>query len=274
MEITKLGHRVDYKSNYDPTQLEFFPRSTRRVDYVAPMNGGDIWTCFEVSFLDSKGVPEYHILRILNPASSENIFESKSLKLYLNSFNNTKFSGIEEVIYLIQKDLSEGTKGQVLVRRVNQFDSPSGIIQFNIDSYSKKIESGVEYTYNPKLLKAEPSETKIRRIISSNLLRSNCEVTGQPDWGNVTVSYISGSLLDIVSFLRYIISFRNHQEFHEPTCERIYNDLFVLLQPEDLTVVCQYTRRGGIDINPIRTTMSLKEEDFYDFFSIPKLPQQ
>lgn len=265
-EITKLGLRVDYSSQYDPSQIETFLRSSRRTESKNPIYGGDIWTCFEVSFLRENGCPDFHVLRIMNPITSDSIFESKSLKLYLNSFNNTKFSGIDEVIETIETDLSQRVGGKVIVRKVDRFNEVDESL--NCDFFRREIETDI-YTYSPELLQV--SEGVGMGSFSSNLLRSNCEITNQPDWANISVSYLSENyILNIPSFLKYIISFRNHQEFHEPTCERIYNDLYNILQPKGLTVICQYTRRGGIDINPIRTNQS----DFNLEKLILELPKQ
>ncbi len=268
-EITKLGSKVNYSSHYDPSELEVFPRAPRRKDYTAPMYGIDIWTCYEVSFLKENGVPEYHVLRIANFADSENIFESKSLKLYLNSFNNTKFKGIREVISLIKRDLSERVGHSVEVTEIKIFVS---------DSFERVIDKELnedevkDYSYNSNLLEYE--EVPFKDKFKTNLLRSNCEITNQPDWGVVIVSYEGPRKLNLSSFLKYIISYRNHQEFHEPTCERIYNDLYNLLQPELLTVICQYTRRGGIDINPIRSNIPLEDNGVNFLFYLPKRLQQ
>lgn len=249
---SKLGIKVSYSDLYDPNLLDFIPRAERRKSYATQMFGGDIWTCYEVSFLLSNGAPQYHILRLFNPADSEFIFESKSLKLYLNSFNNTKFSSIEEVISIIQRDLNQGVKGDVLVYDISEFNNNP--TSNSIDELVREIDF-TEYNYNPKLLRVESLYTS-GESFSSNLLRSNCEVTGQPDWANIYVAYSGPMKLNLESFLQYIVSYRSHQEFHEPTCERIYNDLFNVLSPLELIVICQYTRRGGIDINPIRTNLN------------------
>lgn len=253
MEITKLGNKVGYSSQYDPTQLEFIPRAPRRKDYTAPMYGVDIWTCYEVSFLTMEGVPQFHVLRIVNPANSENIFESKSLKLYLNSFNNTRFENLSDVIERIKLDLSISVGATVDVVELKTFCYIDNIVGIDFLSLGMTMN---EYKYNPNLLEASiwKSSDICKVTFSSDLLKTNCEITNQPDWATVIVSYWSKKELDQKSFLKYIVSYRDHQEFHEPTCERIYNDLYKLLEPEFLTVVCQYTRRGGIDINPIRTT--------------------
>lgn len=264
----KLGQKVEYKDQYDPDQLNFFPRAPRRVGYTDQMYGGDIWTCYELSYLLTNGCPQSSVLRILNPADSQNIFESKSLKLYLNSFNNTKFRDQDEVLQTIVRDLSEGAGGEVEVSIIDKFKRPVAIP--SIDYLAHIIDTDI-YHYDPTLLGRLKQKTSTS--IQCNLLRSNCEVTGQPDWANIQVIYSSEFKLYEPSFLKYIISFRNHQEFHEPTCERIYNNLYKILEPTELTVICQYTRRGGIDINPVRTNL----KDFKInklILDLPKLLQQ
>lgn len=268
-QLIKLGSKVSYSDQYDTTQLEFFSREKRRIGYTAPMYGFDVWTCYEVSFLRKSGLPEFHVLRIVNPADSKNIFESKSLKLYLNSFNNTKFSGIGEVIETIKKDLSKGAEGDVHVVKITDFVSK--IESICIDSLFGELEI-TDYTYNPGLLQTTENSIKDIASFHSNLLKSNCEITEQPDFATIHISYVSDNNLSIESFLKYIISFRNHKEFHEPTCERVYNDLYNLLKPSFLEVICQYTRRGGIDINPARTNTNFKLEELLKY--LPKTLQQ
>lgn len=273
--LKALGSDTIYKDKYDPFLLEGFPRLERRSSLSAPMNGADIWTCFEVSFLKPNGIPEYLVLRISNPADSKNIFESKSLKLYLNSFNNFVLKDKETLIGFIEKDLTRITGKKVEVQQVNSFSSNH--IYFGARKLEEYVTELVakEYEYNPKLLRtkeAKPGRTEFVELYS-DLLRSNCEITGQPDWGRVFIKYEPGKKeVTYESLLEYIISIRTHQMFHEPTCELIYNDLFELLQPNKLLVMCQYTRRGGIDINPVRFTHS--DLVSIDLINLPKLIQQ
>lgn len=263
--LTKLGSNTEYNDRYDPSLLELIERDVRRSAYKAPMLGIDIWTCFEVSFLLPNGLPDFLVLRISNLANSKYIFESKSLKLYLNSFNNTTFNSREDVVTVIEKDLTKIVESKVGVIEVVDFST-------SLYEHATCLENMLEcqkinitnYTYSPQVLRTFPNRISenvdlklaVNRIkLYSNLLRSNCEITNQPDWGRVYIEYTPNNVLvDYPSLLEYIVSYRNHQEFHEPTCERIYNDLYELLQPKELTVICQYTRRGGIDINPIRST--------------------
>lgn len=281
--LTKLGSNTEYKDQYDSSLLELISRAPRRESYKAPMIGVDIWTCFEVSFLLPTGIPVFMVLRIFNSADSKYIFESKSLKLYLNSFNNTVFNSKQEVIKVIEGDLKKIVEGEVKVLEMlgfpNSLYDNSISIENMLECQNIEISS---YTYSKQVLETFPnriSDKNTMKLTSSSislhsdLLRSNCEITNQPDWGRVYIKYTPNDLLvKYDSLLKYIVSYRNHQEFHEPTCERIYNDLFELLQPKELTVVCQYTRRGGIDINPIRSTNMREVEELER--GLPKLLQQ
>lgn len=273
--LKALGTNTTYTDKYDSSLLEVFPRDKRREGLTAPMNGADIWTAFEVSFLKPNGIPEYLVLRISNLATSKNIFESKSLKLYLNSFNNTTLKNKEELVSIIQRDLFKLVFGYVEVVEVTKFQSD--FIYYGsrkLEDFSKELVVR-EYQYNPSLLKtkeAKPGRVELVELYS-DLLRSNCEITNQPDWGRVFIKYEPGEKeVTYESLLEYIISIRTHQAFHEPTCEMIYNDLFELLQPKKLLVLCQYTRRGGIDINPVRYTHSTLLS--IDLINLPKLIQQ
>lgn len=264
-EIT-LGQKVEYKFQYSTEDLFPINREKRRVGYVQ-MFGVDVWTAYEFSFLLPNKLPQYYVLRIYNSCESVNIFESKGLKLYLNSFNNTVFESIEKAIETVERDLSQLAEKDVQVEVITSFPEHSLIDRaFCIDSsLTGEIDS---FDYNPFLLKVE--EKYGEEILTSNLLRSNCEITKQPDWARVYIMYQGERSINKESLLRYIISYRNHQEFHEPTCERIYQDLYRILSPDALTVICQYTRRGGIDINPIRSNRPLPE----NFQKLSKLLQQ
>lgn len=273
--LKALGTRVEHSEKYDPSQLEGFSRDDRRSGFVR-MFGVDVWTCFEVSFLKKNGLPYFMVLRISNPSDSKKIFESKSLKLYLNSFNNTVFSSRQEVIQIIKKDLSELVEGNVLVESVVKFQNENSFY-YNankIEDYVKNIEIS-EYSYNPKLLEPKPvSKGRTEPIeLYSDLLRSNCEITGAPDWAKVSIVYQPNEVeVTYESLLKYLVSMRTHQMFHEPTTEVIFQDLVKFLKPKSLTVICQYTRRGGIDINPIRST----EDKFMrnKIINLPKTLQQ
>lgn len=265
MSDFKLGLKTEYKTEYDPTLLDFFSRESRRKEKEIPIFGYDIWRAYELSFLLPSGVPWFGVIEIINPANSGNIFESKSLKLYLNSFNNTVFSGVDEVLLQIRRDLSIGTKNDIQIQVITQFKHLDDGQYINLDFLNINAS---EYNYNKDLLIREEKPWRGSPFFT-NLLRSNCEVTNQPDWGRVSVYYRSNYTLNLESFLQYIISFRNHQGFHEIVCETIYYDLYKLLEPQSLTVICQYTRRGGIDINPVRSNSNALYSTF-----LPKLTQQ
>lgn len=252
-ENITLGKKVTYKDQYDPSILFPINRDERRKNYTK-MYGADIWTCFEVSYLLQSGLPQFMVLRIVNPADSTNIFESKSLKLYLNSFNNTKFDSKEQVIETIKRDLDKLTGGDITVVEIKEFMQSEPESEDLLENQVQLSDQEFTYNYDPTLLKVTEVKEKITEHIISNLLRSNCEITNQPDWARIQIVYTGNKQIDKESLLRYIVSYRKHQEFHEPTCERIYQDLYKILEPENLCVQCNYTRRGGIDINPVRVS--------------------
>lgn len=249
-----LGRDVEYKSQYSVESLFAINREERRNNYV-PMFGVDVWTAYEFSFLLPNNLPQYKVIRIYNPCNSVNIFESKGLKLYLNSFNNTVFNDLESAIHTVSVDLTQLAGEVVEVEVVDEFSNDW--MKTFPELESEFAEDITTFEYNPSLLTVE--STPYSDTVISNLLRSNCEITNQPDWARVFITYRGDRKVTRDSLLRYIVSYRNHQEFHEPTCERIYQDLFKVLQPAFLTVICQYTRRGGIDINPIRSNRPIEK---------------
>ena len=262
--MSVLGEKTEYKDKYDSSLLVAINRDERRQGYQK-MYGFDVWRCYEFSFLLPSGVPEYYVLEITNVSNSVNIFESKSLKLYLNSFNNTVFESIDKCLYAIRHDLFQLAGEYVKVEVVESFTDE----KFYRNSI--KLEGNLddlvinEFNYNKDLLKG--TDILIEEELHTDLLRSNCEITNQPDWGRLYISY-KGKKLKRDDLLKYIVSYRKHQEFHEPTCERIYQDIYNLIKPDYLLVICQYTRRGGIDINPVRCNRPIP------FLNLPKLKQQ
>ncbi|MGJ8682840.1 NADPH-dependent 7-cyano-7-deazaguanine reductase QueF [Paraglaciecola sp.] len=250
-----LGKNTDYKENYAPELLQAVPRSMNRQELnltnELPFHGCDRWNGYELSWLNNKGKPQVAILRCEVPATSENLIESKSFKLYLNSFNQSTFLDFTEVTRVLCKDLSACAKEQVKVElfapsqfnqlSVNQFSSTS------IDTLDIEVN---QYQLNPTLLKT--TDEKVEEWLSSDLLKSNCLITNQPDWGSVFIKY-QGNKIQHESLLRYIISFRQHNEFHEQCVERIFCDIMHNCQPDKLSVYARYTRRGGLDINPFRS---------------------
>ncbi|WDP89527.1 MAG: NADPH-dependent 7-cyano-7-deazaguanine reductase QueF [Desulfobacter sp.] len=251
-----LGTQVDHSPCYDPDHL--FPVSRKEArdglgisGTCLPFTGSDIWNAYELSWLDKKGKPRVALGELAVPCSSENIVESKSLKLYLNSFNQTRFASEKEVAQTIEKDLNRCTGGQVRLTlypletghpyRVAQ---PPGECIDHLDIETDK------YEINPDFLKTKKKE--ITETLYSNLLRTNCPVTRQPDWATVSVNY-TGPAMARQGLLKYIISFRLHTGFHENCVERIFTDIMDRCRPRALTVYARFTRRGGIDINPFRT---------------------
>lgn len=260
-----LGKKTVYVYTYDPGQLFPIPRQQARekINLANPLpfnKGVDIWTGYELSWLNLKGKPEvaYAEFRIL--FNTPLIVESKSLKLYLNSFNQTPFRSIEHVKETLKKDLSEAVQGDVEVElfdykslKMNNFYELDGICIDDLD-----IETSV-YKVDAALLKVSNQVTA--ESFHTHLLKSNCLATGQPDWGSLFISY-KGPKIDHESFLRYVVSFRTHSGFAEHCVEQIYHDIQQHCQPELLTVYARYTRRGGLDINPFRSNFQYPPENF------------
>ena len=263
-EQSPLGKASAYADQYDATLLFPIPRAQKRAELGitgdAPFFGADLWTAYEVSWLNARGKPQVALAHITVPCESPNIVESKSFKLYLNSFNNSRFTSTEEVRDAIRADVSEAvwrgsdqprTIGLKLVlaeafeqERMGELE---GVLLDRLD-----IECD-QYTPAPELLKADHGQIPVSEDLVSHLLKSNCLVTGQPDWGSVQISY-SGPQIDQEGLLKYIISFRNQNEFHEQCVERIFMDIWARCKPIKLSVYARYTRRGGLDINPLRTS--------------------
>jgi 7-cyano-7-deazaguanine reductase len=257
-EITLLGNTTEYIQHYTPELLEALPRSRNREALAIaadnlPFSGFDLWTGFELSWLNDKGKPLVAIAEFIIPADSTHLIESKSFKLYLNSFNQSQFSSVEEVTAILEKDLSQAAAGKVIVKIYPQPDLyPHNIAALPgtcIDHLDISID---DYNFNPQYLDNATIDEYVAETLSSNLLKSNCLVTNQPDWGSVIIKY-QGSKIDQEKLLRYIISFRMHNEFHEQCVERIFSDIMHYCQPVKLSVFARYTRRGGLDINPFRS---------------------
>ena len=258
-----LGKETQYVFHYDKSLIFPIERSGNRerlnmpsqmVAGGLPFYGQDVWTAFELSWLNKKGKPQVAIAEFIIPADSKNIVESKSFKLYLNSFNQTKLQDISELKQLLQVDLSEGFGAEVKVNLcdVNEFPLGKSDIGLNIDDLDIEVQ---HYEPNAQLLQVDENEL-VTETINSHLLKSNCPVTGQPDWATVVISY-KGSKIDHAAFLKYIISYRNHDDFHEHCVEQIFCDLLNAGTCEELTVTARYTRRGGLDINPTRSLQAI-----------------
>ncbi|WP_066704748.1 NADPH-dependent 7-cyano-7-deazaguanine reductase QueF [Curvibacter delicatus] len=263
-ENSLLGKAVPYADQYDASLLYPIARIAKReeigVPATLPFLGADLWTAYELSWLNARGKPQVALAHITVPCETPNIVESKSFKLYLNSFNNTKFADAAEVQARIRTDISEAVcrgseaKGTVGVKLIapELFDREPihELDGLNLDRLEVKCS---QYTPAPELLTAAFDEQPVSEVLTSNLLKSNCLVTGQPDWASVQISY-SGPQIDQEGLLKYIVSFRNHNEFHEQCVERIFMDVWTRCKPAKLTVYARYTRRGGLDINPWRTS--------------------
>ena len=263
-EHSQLGKASAYADQYDASLLFPIPRADKRaeigIDGNAPFFGADLWTAFELSWLNLRGKPQVAIAHITVPCETPHIVESKSFKLYLNSFNNTRFASEAEVRARIRADVSEavwrgaehpGTVGVTLLlpeafdrEPIHELD---GLLLDRLD-----VEC-TRYQPAPELLAARHDEAPVTETLVSHLLKSNCLVTGQPDWGSVQIRY-TGPQIDQEGLLQYIVSFRNHNEFHEQCVERIFMDLWTRCKPIKLEVYARYTRRGGLDINPWRTS--------------------
>lgn len=254
-----LGRASSYRSDYAPELLFPIARRGKRAEIGLdperlPFVGVDLWNAYELSWLNPRGKPQVAIGEFRVPAESPGLIESKSLKLYLNSFNQTPFESADVVAQTIARDLSAaaGASVGVLVRSLDgmprrEIAYPQG---FCLDGLEIDVD---RYVPAPEFLRAEAARPVVDEVLYSHLLKSNCLVTGQPDWGMVVIRY-SGPAIQREGLLRYIISFREHNEFHEQCVERIFTDILRCCAPVRLAVWARYTRRGGLDINPFRAS--------------------
>ncbi len=264
-EQSPLGRACDYPGRYDAALLYPLARAPKRREIgldgqAPPFFGADLWTAYELSWLNPRGKPQVALAHVTLPCETPNIIESKSFKLYLASFNDTRFGSFDEVRARIRADVADaawrgsGQAGSVGVRLLapEQFEQQriqelDGLLLDRLD-----LEC-THYTPAPELLCADHAQAPVSEVLTSHLLKSNCLVTGQPDWGSVQIAY-SGAQIDQAGLLRYLVSFRNHNEFHEQCVERIFMDLWTRCRPIKLSVYARYTRRGGLEINPFRTS--------------------
>ena len=258
LKSLKLGQKTEYASQYDRTLLQPVPRALNRDGLGITQNqpftiGADIWTAYEISWLNEKGLPQVAIADIYLDYQSQNLIESKSFKLYLNSFNQSKFADSNAVQQTMQRDLSECAQGDVKVRLnpVAVYDSQK-IDHLQGDCIDEQDIEITSYEFNADWLKDCVSDEIVEEKLVSHLLKSNCLITNQPDWGTLHIHYV-GKKINHEKLLRYVVSFRQHNEFHEQCVERIFCDLMHYAKPEKLTVYARYTRRGGLDINPFRS---------------------
>jgi len=260
-----LGRASTYVDNYDPTLLCPLPRAPKRAEIgitgTLPFTGADLWTAFELSWLNPRGKPQVAIAHFTIPAESPNLIESKSFKLYLNSYHQTPFASAEAVRERLRADLAEAlwrgsdqAPGSVGVRLLLPHEWGAQTVQTLPGLSLDRLDVDcTDYQPAPEWLRADPDQPPVQEVLTSDLLKSNCLVTGQPDWGSIQIAY-SGAPIDQEGLLRYLVSFRQHQEFHEQCVERIYMDIWTRCRPIRLSVLARYTRRGGLDINPWRTS--------------------
>ncbi|MEH2919672.1 NADPH-dependent 7-cyano-7-deazaguanine reductase QueF [Samsonia erythrinae] len=254
-----LGKPTPYHDHYNAALLQPVPRSLNREPLglhpdSLPFHGADIWTLYELSWLNARGVPQVAVGEVRLNAESLNLIESKSFKLYLNSFNQTTFGSWESVRATLARDLSHCAQGDVSVTlfKLSELESQplAAFAGECIDEQDIQIDN---YDFNADYLAANVQDAPVvEETLVSHLLKSNCLITHQPDWGSVQIHY-RGKRINREALLRYIVSFRHHNEFHEQCVERIFNDLTRYYQPEKLSVYARYTRRGGLDINPWRS---------------------
>ena len=262
MAENPLGKQIATPKCYAPEILVSIPREENRKNLGLetenlPFHGADIWNAYELSCLDPKGKPVALVGRLIFPADSTNIVESKSLKLYFKSLNMEVYNGLEDITGTIRKDLSEAAGAQVevmlaLSQNLPMSDLPAGEC---LDDLDLSIE---HYQLQPEILAEAPDAPFVEikeEVLYTNAFRSNCPITQQPDWATVTISY-HGKKLPQKEVMEYLVSYREHNDYHENCVERIFYDLKRSFEPQTLTVEANFLRRGGLDINPVRTTES------------------
>ena len=252
-----LGKPTAYRDEYDAGLLCPFPRAPKRLELglegALPFHGCDLWNAYELSWLDGRGKPVVGMAEFRFPCDSPFLVESKSFKLYLNSFNQTRFVDPATVTATLERDLA-GASGATVVVRLLPLAAASAAGEDLPGTCLDALDIAVDrYDYAPELLDGAACPVMVvEETLHSHLLKSNCLVTRQPDWASVLIRY-RGPGIDHAALLRYLISFRRHSEFHEQCVERIFTDLLHHCRPERLTVYARYTRRGGLDINPFRS---------------------
>ncbi|MFM9271350.1 NADPH-dependent 7-cyano-7-deazaguanine reductase QueF [Halomonas elongata] len=251
-----LGRESAYPEHYDAGLLYPIERAVNRAplgieEGALPFDGEDEWHAFELSWLNARGKPIVAVARFRLPASSPRLIESKSWKLYLNSFNQSRFASTDDVIQVLERDLAEAAGAVVGVEVFGVDDpalTPRSLPGECIDDLDIEIAD-----YTPSAAQLTVGEEVVEETLHSHLLKSNCPVTGQPDWGSVMIRY-RGPKLDREGLLRYLVGYRQHQDFHEHCVEHIFTDLMAKAGPERLLVLARYVRRGGLDISPWRAT--------------------
>lgn len=257
-EDSPLGRPVVYCDHYAPELLFPIARQFKRDELglrarALPFIGEDVWNAYELSWLNPRGKPVVALGRFTVPAASPWLIESKSLKLYLNSFNQTAFDSLEVVRETLVRDLSAAAGAAVAVELASLSDAPRREFGVPQGALLDELDVAIDaYAPQPGVLCVEAGD-EVEETLYSHLLKSNCLVTGQPDWAMIVVRY-AGPRIHRESLLRYIVSFRTHNEFHEQCVERVFCDVLAACRPRRLAVWARYTRRGGLDINPFRAT--------------------
>ena len=257
-EHSPLGKSTPYADRYDASLLFPIPRAAKRAEIgvgaALPFHGVDVWNAYELSWLDARGKPVVALAEFRVPATSPNIIESKSFKLYLNGFAQERVESAERLAQTLTRDLA-GAAGAAVAVHLSEARARSHAVADlageSLDTQALDIDC-----YGPPqadYLTADTTRAPVHETLVSDLLRSNCPVTGQPDWGSVQIAY-AGAPIDRAGLLRYLVSFREHSEFHEQCVERIFMDITARCAPQQLSVYARYTRRGGLDINPFRSS--------------------
>ena len=255
-----LGRKIPAPAAYDPTLLYPIPRKPMRdslgLTGTLPFYGLDVWNAYELSWLNMRGKPQIAIMNLTVSSDSSNIVESKSMKLYLHSLAQTQLTDTDALAALLRADLSDAFGSPVTVSLIQpsafssvKIEELGGILLDRLD-----IEAS-RYFRDPSLLKTNTEEPPVEEMLVSHLLKTNCPVTGQPDWGSIQIHYV-GHAINQEGLLKYLISYRTEQAFHEQCVERIFLDILSTCRPQGLTVYARYTRRGGISINPWRSNTS------------------
>ncbi|MEO8160135.1 MAG: NADPH-dependent 7-cyano-7-deazaguanine reductase QueF [Arenimonas sp.] len=258
VQASPLGKPTAYATQRDPALLFAIPRAPGRaalgITDPPPFLGVDIWNAYEFSWLDARGKPRVALVEFRVPANTANLIESKSFKLYLNSYAQTRVPDTDTLREWLADDLSTAVGGPVSV----QFGTPTSKESLSLQQLEGELIDdlpiGIEHygPPQPELLYGNP-DARVEESLVTHLFKSNCPVTGQPDWASVQVHY-EGARIGRDGLLRYLVSFREHADFHEACVERMFRDLLERCEPERLSVYARFTRRGGLDINPFRTT--------------------
>lgn len=272
-----LGQQVDYPKDYDPSVLVPIPRAGNRSalglnEGVLPFTGADVWNAFELSWLSLQGQPQVARGRFVFPCTSPNLVESKSLKLYLNSLNQHRFDDLHHATATIKADLSDvaGAEVDVVLQPFGGMQEvlevPDGICldQTEIACEHFEVQSGLLRLKDANQL----FEALEEEVLYTDVFRSLCPVTGQPDWATVVICY-HGPGIDHSALLRYLVSYREHRDFHENCVERIYCDILQYCRPQSLSVEANFLRRGGLDINPVRSS-----DDTINYLLLPRYNRQ